>query len=77
MKTVIIELEFDFDDVSDADVTNYLNQLIEDDMLDYEVKAKEDLIEIEKSWSSNNYEILQRKVAHGCTDAFCEDCDNE
>jgi len=42
MKTVIIELEFDFDDVSDEDVTNYLNQLIEDDMLDYEIKGKEE-----------------------------------
>jgi len=42
MKTVIIELEFDFDDVSDEDVTNYLNQLIENDMLSYEVKSKEE-----------------------------------
>jgi len=37
----------------------------------------DDLIETEKSRSLNNYEILKRKVAHGCTDAFCEDCDNE
>ena len=42
MTRVIIELEFDFDDVSDADVTNYLNQLIENDMLSYEVKSKEE-----------------------------------
>lgn len=42
MKTVIIELEFDFDDVSDEDVTNYLNQLIEDDMLDYRFKDNQE-----------------------------------
>ena len=42
MKTVIIELEFDFDDVSDADVINYLNELIENDLLNYEVKGKEE-----------------------------------
>ena len=42
MKTVIIELEFDSDDVSDADVINYLNELIENDMLDYEIKGKEE-----------------------------------
>lgn len=42
MKTVVIELEFDSEDVSDADVINYLNELIENDMLDYEVKDKEE-----------------------------------
>ena len=42
MTTVTIELEFDFEDVSDEDVTNYLNQLIEDDMLDYEIKDKQE-----------------------------------
>ena len=41
MATVMIELEFDSEDVSDADVINYLNELIENDMLDYEVKGEE------------------------------------
>lgn len=38
MARVTIELDFDSEDVSDADVINYLNELIENDMLDYEVK---------------------------------------
>jgi len=50
MATVSIELEFDSDEPSNADVINYLNELIENDMLNYEVndllkyevKAKED-----------------------------------
>lgn len=42
MTTVIIELEFESGDVSDADVINYLNELIENDMLNYEVKDKEE-----------------------------------
>ena len=32
----------DENDVSDEDVTNYLNQLIEDDMLDYRFKDNQD-----------------------------------
>ena len=38
MTRVIIELEVDSEDVSDADVINYLNELIENGMIDYEVK---------------------------------------
>lgn len=42
MTKVIIELEFDSEDVSDADVINYLNELIENDMLSYEVKDNQE-----------------------------------
>lgn len=42
MTKVIIELEFDSEDVSDADVINYLNELIENDMLGYEVKDNQE-----------------------------------
>jgi len=40
MTRVIIELEFDNDDVTEADVINYVNELIENDCLAFEtVKA--------------------------------------
>ncbi len=38
MKKIIIELEFESDDVTDADVINYLNDLIDQDCLSWEVK---------------------------------------
>ena len=37
MTRVIIELEFDNDDVTEADVINYLNELIEQDCLAFEI----------------------------------------
>lgn len=66
MTKVIIELEFDFDDVSDADVINYLNELIEDGSLSYEIDPD----------YKSRLDHLQRKVEHGCTDAFCSLCDS-
>ena len=36
-KTVIIEIEFDHDDIEEADVYSYLIDLIEDESLSYEV----------------------------------------
>ncbi len=39
MKTIIIELDFESDDVNESDVINYLNELIEQDCLGWEVKA--------------------------------------
>jgi hypothetical protein len=38
---VIIELEFD-DKPNDADVYNYLNELMDNDCLSYEIKENED-----------------------------------
>ena len=38
MKTIIIELDFESDDVNDSDVINYLNELINQDCLSWEVK---------------------------------------
>ena len=38
MKTIIIELDFESDDVNDSDVINYLNDLIDQDCLSWEVK---------------------------------------
>ena len=38
MKTIIIELDFESDDVNDSDVINYLNELIDQDCLGWEVK---------------------------------------
>ena len=37
MTRVIIELEFDDDDVTEADVINYVNELIENDCLAFEI----------------------------------------
>ena len=37
MTRVIIDLEFDNDDVTEADVINYLNELIEQDCLAFEI----------------------------------------
>tara|TARA_R110001599_G_scaffold309648_1_gene516680 strand:+ start:379 stop:522 length:144 start_codon:yes stop_codon:yes gene_type:complete len=39
MSKVIIELEFETDDVTEADVINYLNELIDDDCLSYELQT--------------------------------------
>ena len=39
MTTIIIELDFESDDVHESDVINYLNELIEQDCLDWGVKA--------------------------------------
>lgn len=39
MTTIIIELDFESDDVQESDVINYLNELIEQDCLGWEVKA--------------------------------------
>ena len=41
MNKVIIELEFD-DKPTDADVYNYLNELMDNDCLGYEIKENED-----------------------------------
>jgi hypothetical protein len=38
MTTVEITLEFDTDEVTEADVYNYINELIENNSLSYEVK---------------------------------------
>ena len=35
-KTVVIYLDFEDDDISDADVYNYLNELMENKCLDWE-----------------------------------------
>jgi hypothetical protein len=40
MNRVIIELEFD-DKPTDADVYNYLNELMDNDCLSYEIKENE------------------------------------
>ena len=40
-KTVVIHLEFENDDVDDADVYNYLNELMENKCLGYEVESNE------------------------------------
>jgi hypothetical protein len=42
MNRVIIELEFD-DKPTDADVYNYLNELMDNDCLGYEIKENEDV----------------------------------
>ena len=34
-KTVIIELDFGYDDVHESDIYNYLNELMEQDCLDW------------------------------------------
>ena len=41
-KTVIIELEFDHDNVSDADVYDYLDELMDNDILDWQFLVKPD-----------------------------------
>jgi hypothetical protein len=41
MNRVIIELEFD-DKPTDADVYNYLNELMDNDCLGYEIKENQD-----------------------------------
>jgi hypothetical protein len=38
--TVIIELDFETDDVSDADVYTYLDELMENEYLSWEIKEK-------------------------------------
>ena len=38
MKTIIIELDFESYDINDSDVINYLNELIDQDCLGWEVK---------------------------------------
>lgn len=38
---VIIELEFESQEVTSADVINYLNELIDNDCLDFEVHGAE------------------------------------
>jgi hypothetical protein len=48
MMRVVIELDFDSDDVSDVDVINYLNELIENDMLEYELQGDETDEQIDK-----------------------------
>ena len=37
MTKVVIELEFQTDDVTEADVINYLNELIENDCLAFDI----------------------------------------
>ena len=37
MTKVVIELEFETDDVTGADVINYLNELIENDCLAFDI----------------------------------------
>ena len=41
-KTVIIELEFDHDNVSDADVYDYLDELMDNHILDWQFLVKPD-----------------------------------
>ena len=41
-RTVIIELEFDHDNVSDADVYDYLDELMDNDILDWQFLVKPD-----------------------------------
>ena len=38
MTRIIIELDFESDDVSESDVINYLNELIEQECLGWEVR---------------------------------------
>ena len=40
MPRVIITLEFEDDDVDDAEVINYLNELIDQNCLSYEIEEK-------------------------------------
>ena len=40
MPKVIITLEFEDDDVDDAEVINYLNELIDQNCLSYEIEEK-------------------------------------
>ena len=42
-KTVIIELEFDHDNVSNADVYDYLDELMDNDILDWQFLVKPDV----------------------------------
>ena len=37
-KKVVIHLEFDHDDVDDAEVYNYLNELMENGILNWEIE---------------------------------------
>ena len=39
-KTIIIELEFEHDDVDSAEIYNYLNELMENDCLDWKAAVK-------------------------------------
>ena len=41
-RTVIIELEFDHDNVSNADVYDYLDELMDNDILDWQFLVKPD-----------------------------------
>ena len=56
MNRVIIELEFD-DKPTDADVYNYLNELMDNDCLGYEIKKLTESFlkesEDESKWKSN------------------------
>ena len=40
MPKVIITLEFEDDDIDDAEVINYLNELIDQNCLSYEIEEK-------------------------------------
>ena len=40
MPRVIITLEFEDDDIDDAEVINYLNELIDQNCLSYEIEEK-------------------------------------
>ena len=42
-KKVIIELEFDHDNVSNADVYDYLDELMDNDILDWQFLVKPDV----------------------------------
>ena len=39
-KTIVIELDFERDDINDSDVYTYLNELMENYMLYWEVKEE-------------------------------------
>jgi hypothetical protein len=41
MTNVTIHLEFDHDDVSDADVYNYLNDLMNNNVLAYDIEGND------------------------------------
>tara|TARA_Y100000401_G_C8292173_1_gene209332 strand:- start:276 stop:416 length:141 start_codon:yes stop_codon:yes gene_type:complete len=46
MTRVFIELEFEADEVSDEDVYNYLNELMENNCLDWQILKSRNPIEV-------------------------------
>ena len=47
--------------------------------IDSQIEIAKDYEKLERKYNQllRDYRRLQRKVAHGCTDASCEQCDSE